>query len=135
MCSEDALPHAWSLRTEALGSLCTAACPLLAKVLLNRKTRVVRDSVLRGLQPLRLTERRPVIRLEGEGLGEGSIRKNSLMTAQVERRARAVEEVTDVLLEIDRRPSTLATWSCHRGRTSIHRLGIDVIDMEALEVR
>lgn len=54
---EDACPHAWALWTETLSSLGTTARSLLAKILLDRKTRAFRSSVLGGLQPLRFATR------------------------------------------------------------------------------
>jgi hypothetical protein len=113
-----------------LSSLGATACALRAKVLLNWKTRAVRGSVLGGLESLWLTTRRPVV--EDERLRNRAIRQNSPVVSKVEGGACAVQEMTDVLLEIDRRPATLAAGSSH-GRWA--RLRIDVINVKAIQVR
>lgn len=139
MALQDTFPHARTFSSECLSSFASTAGALLAIVLLVRNS-AFRHRALWGLQPLRpgARRRRPVTR-EDERLRDRTIRKDSLLSAKEGRRAGAVKQVTNVLLEVDGRSAALATrlgggYSNGNRTVELYWRSFRIINVEALQV-
>jgi hypothetical protein len=101
--SQHIVPHARHLAVERMRCLGRTARPLLAKVFLDRQAGTVGSRDLRGLQPLEL-----VLESRKGRLRERAVRQHSGEAVEGEAWAWVVEQVADVVVEINRRPATLA---------------------------
>lgn len=106
---QNTLPHTRTPGAKGLRSFSSTACSLFARVLLDGKTRVIGGSIFRGLKSLGFTPR------QKHGLCDRSIGQHGLLT-EIECRARALKQVTDSLLDVNRGPSAFAgCWSNANG--------------------
>jgi len=129
--SQHIIPHARDLAVKRMRCFRRTARPLLAKVLLDRQARTVGSRDLRGLQPLEL-----VLKSRKGRMRERAVRQHSGEAMEGKAWARIVEQVTDVVVEVNRRPATLAaSRSGYRhGAVEPDRCSISIVNVVAFNL-